>query len=294
MAREIFSHEIESRKIFVHTQKTQTIKICLIDNLQGRYEKYYRVDSNSIIDEAVLNNFDNLNDLENYIINNLNGRRESKKEYTSEKPIISTYNPIHDSDLIKIKEEVDDAIDTFIDEFIDFPYLHRAEHSIHTQLFHIMMNTKYNFLSKKFPMANGKTETLLVHKEWPWPIINNSRRTTFDFAVLTPDYLKNECATISKFKKGHSCPPIIIEIGMDYGFAHLKKDKGKLDLFVNHNYYGYLIHLYRRGRRKDDVEDFIKDTSSSNNGGTIEIAYVLVTDKITRYKKIKDKSIIQK
>jgi hypothetical protein len=290
--RKEISFDIGDRKIFIHTQHTQTIKICTTANSRGEYKKYYRISPGNVINNEnfdSLKNSDSLTDLEDIIIKNFKGKREKTREY---KPTIikPSYNPSGDTELERIKQEVEKAIDLFIDEFIKTPYLHRVEHSIHTQLFHIMMGNSY--LSQQVVLGDGKTKTSLVHKEWPWPIKDKIRRATFDFAVLTQDYLDKDCRSIKEFHKGASCPPIIIEIGLDYGYGHLKKDNDKLIKFLNQGYIGYLIHLERKGNKKSNIENVITKPTQPTKGGIIKTAYALITDKINRCKHINDVSIV--
>jgi hypothetical protein len=192
-----------------------------------------------------------------------------------------------------IESEVERALDSFIDEFIRFPYLHRAEHSIHAQLFHIMMKSPGN-LSKHFIMGSGET-TQLIHKEWPWPDKGSKpKRATFDFAILTPEYIKNGCKSLEDFCEGHTCPPIIIEIGLDYDIKHLKKDNKKLEGFLKsgHQFKGYLIHLTRNRKEEDpQVESLINNIPSTNTNIKTVYAFVNRKNKKIRYKKVNDQFI---
>lgn len=86
--------------------------------------------------------------------------------------------------------------------------------------------------------------------------------------------------------------PIIIEIGLDYGYEHLKKDNDKLIKFLKQGYNGYLIHLERKGNKKSDIENIITKPTQPTNGGIIKTACALITDKIKRYKHINDVSIV--
>jgi hypothetical protein len=292
LKRKSFSEEIEGRKIIIHTQQTQTIKICTSANSPKEYEKYYRIPANSILDDEILkdkinNEVKTLKELEDFIKNSLNGNREPKREKSrSTMSLPSHYNIDEDLDFTKIKNAVEDSINEFIDEFIQFPYLHRVEHSIHTQLFHIMM--KNPCLSQQVFMGDKKTKTLLVHKEWPWPLTNNTKRGTFDFAVLTPDYLDKDCPNIHKFCDGHFCPPIIIEIGLNYGYSHLVKDKDKITKYLKQGGSGYLIHLERERSKNADTEKIIENVGIKG----IKTAYALIVDKKIWYKHINDPSII--
>jgi hypothetical protein len=284
--------EIEGRKIFIHSQQTQTIKVCTKNNTQGEYEKYYRIPtvlSDKDINTQVSKGISTLKDLDFFCENTLSGKREQKNEF-KQNNFKSGYDPKHDTGLLGIINAVENSIDVFIDEFIKLPYLHRKEHSIHMQLFYIMM--KNPLLYKSYIMGDNKTKTLLVHKEWPWPkdTKRKGKRATFDFAVLTPEYLQRACTTIKDFSKGYSCPPIIIEIGLDYGLKHLQDDNKKLSDDLKSGFNGYLIHLERRGNTKSDIEKIIENPVQPSKGGVIKAAYALVINQ-KRYKHINDKSI---
>ena len=151
------------------------------------------------------------------------------------------YIPEEDSWLPQAKLLVEQSIDQLIQEFIEFPYLHRVEHSIHFQLFHILLT--HEELAQRVPFGAELGVTQLIHKEWPESIARKgNRRGNFDLAVLSPQQLKG-CTTTDAFRDGLLHVPIVIEMGLDYDAEHLAGDVIKL---VNSKpKHGYLVHLVR-------------------------------------------------
>lgn len=151
---------------------------------------------------------------------------------------------------------VEKVIDKFILKFVEHPYLHRVEHSIHCELFKMLLEQK--LLKGRYPIDNDNYETQLIHKEWPECIgRNNHRRGNIDLCVLSPESLK--CCSIEQYRIGNIKPVIAIEIGLDYTLAHLMKDSEKLknSQIIN----GYLIHLVRSNGnvRINDIKEYVKD-----------------------------------
>ena len=289
MKRTFFSEMLEGRRIIIHTQRTQTIKICTAANSPREYERYYRIPASSALDDERLKSeikrLKTLAELYGFIEKSLNGRREPEREQSASS-LRSNYMPERDSELETIKNAVEGAIDALILEFTRFPYLHRVEHSIHAQLFYIMMRNPC--LSRHVFMGDDKTKTLLVHKEWPWPYMDSiEKRGNFDFAVLTPEYLRKDCPNIDLFRKSYFCPPIIIEIGLDYGYRHLHEDHKKLSRYLKQGSFGYLIHLERERTKNAQTEKLIETAGA----GGIKTAYALIVDGKIRYKAVNDPGI---
>jgi hypothetical protein len=177
------------------------------------------------------------------------------------------YMPDDDPWLAQGRKHVEQSIDSLIQEFAQFPYLHRVEHSIHAQLFHIMMS--HEELAQRVLFGNDSATTQLVHKEWPESIAREDKdRGNFDLAVLTPQLLKS-CASIKAFREGRLHAPIVIEVGLDYKAKHLAGDV--LKLLNSKPKYGYLIHLVRESSREPEAEKIILESESKFG---IKTAYV--------------------
>src|ERR1022692_4459343 len=75
---------VEGRKIYVDSQKTQTVKICTTSNTQGIYEKYYRIRPPYLLNareiQYRISEFSSLSDLEAWLIDDRKATRECEKE----------------------------------------------------------------------------------------------------------------------------------------------------------------------------------------------------------------------
>lgn len=182
----------------------------------------------------------------------------------------------------KAKLVVERVIDRFIFEFIDFPYLHRVEHSIHCELYKLLSSER--MLGNMYPM--NKWASQLIHKEWPEYIPRpekGNRRGNIDMCILSPEKLKS--CSYEDFRQGRIEPDIAIEIGLDYKFKHLKEDSKKLlKSGINHT---YLVHLVRQDVTDDfdAVEEFIKALKGS------KAAYARLTASQAFYKLTNDTEI---
>ncbi|MDR1973640.1 MAG: hypothetical protein LBQ31_03080 [Bacteroidales bacterium] len=188
---------------------------------------------------------------------------------------------IEKKELSEIIDCVEQSINTLVKEFIEYPYLHRVEHSLHARLFEIMKT--HAPLKQQVALKDG-TVTQLVHKEWPDNGNSKKRRGNFDICVLTPTLLAK--SEREDFVKGKLNAPVVIEMGLNYNIKHLKKDVEKLKNKKN----AYIIHLSRlKSRNEKAVETLIE---AKNLG--IKMAYVLVMADKIRYKHLNDKNIITK
>jgi hypothetical protein len=194
------------------------------------------------------------------------------------------YRPDEDDWLPQAKKLVEQSIDQLSQEFREFPYLHRVEHSIHCQLFHIMMS--HEELAQRVPLGNDRAETQLIHKEWPESTAREGRRRgNFDLAVLPPRLLK-ECPTIAEFREGRLEAPIVIEMGLDYDAEHLVGDIKKL---INSKpKHGYLIHLVREKPRDTVSEQMLLGIQAKYG---IKSAYVWMAGGQSVFKRVNDPTI---
>jgi hypothetical protein len=149
---------------------------------------------------------------------------------------------------------VEVAIDALVWEFVEHPYLHRVEHSLHARLIAIL--TAHPLFSHLLPIGNTGRYTQPVHKEWPETIPRegkDGRRGNFDVAILSRDQLAD--ATLEDFRDGRIPAAIVIEVGLDYGLDHLRNDHDKL---VNSEVEsGFLIHFSRAKPRNLNTEDYL-------------------------------------
>lgn len=143
--------------------------------------------------------------------------------------------------------DVEAAITRLMDEFLTEPFIHRVEHSLHVRL--VQLLSDWEHLRGWYRIGGSGFRTQLIHKEWPETrprkkpdLSADQRRGSFDLVILAPSQL--EQASLEQFANGRIVPPIVIEMGLDYGYEHLKDDDLKLaNSEVRHP---YLVHLYRR------------------------------------------------
>lgn len=135
------------------------------------------------------------------------------------------------------------ALDAFADDFLQRPYLHLSEQSLHAELFAVL--TRAAPLDRTGLLA-GVHPTRLVHKEWPETVprqgpLGERIRGRFDLAVLSPEQL--EAATVKEFLDGRIPAPVVVEVGLDDDLAHLSGDADK----VAHSEIPapFLLHLSR-------------------------------------------------
>ncbi|PYS55571.1 MAG: hypothetical protein DMG13_03480 [Acidobacteria bacterium] len=204
------SKRICGRKVKVQTRtKSQTVNICSSRNLHGEYDYVIRLRAPFISEETLRQkNFSSIEELVRYVQSQHFGEIEKSPVYRPTEPRQLSSNitaaaavspaqstpelpkTANSSWELAAKLAVEKSIDQFILEFIQFPYLHRVEHSIHCELFKILTSRK--MLSSTYPM--GRWATQPVHKEWPEVLPRpekGNRRGNFDLSVLTPQRLKS-------------------------------------------------------------------------------------------------------
>jgi hypothetical protein len=179
---------------------------------------------------------------------------------------------------------VDQTIDTFIEDFIEHPFLHRVEHSVHAHLYSLLK--KHEELGERVELGNGLGITQLVHKEWPETIAREGKgRGNFDLVVFTPQIMK-QCASLEAYRKGHMSAPIVIEMGLDYDAEHLAKDVRKLCNSAPER--GYLIHLVRELPRDPATEEIVCSVEQEFG---LRSAYVWISGGQCVFKRLQDQDI---
>lgn len=272
--------------------KTQTVNICTDKNIHGVYDYVVRIRPPSLTEDMLAQHeFKSIHEIVQFLqreyhgeverrpserINatNLHHPEDHKDNAEEKKSLLSTWEQ-------QAVSAVDGAIDQFILEFVEFPYLHRVEHSIHCELYKIL--TSRRIFSRTCSMGQWRSQP--VHKEWPEfkprPEKGN-RRGNFDLCIISPELLKS--CSFKEFRYGHIKPSIVIELGLDYGLSHLRDDAAKL---VNSGVSNsYLVHLVRQEFADDfnALERFLLDTP-------MKTAYARVTSSKAFFKLVKDNCI---
>lgn len=271
--------------------KQQTVRICTKENIVGKYDYVLRLYSPDFTSESELESqrFQSIEACVKYLKEKYHASTEQLPadniSLVSDKP--KTSSLVTEVAKASLWEEraskiVEENIDQFILEFIEFPYLHRREHSIHCELYKLLANSR--ILGGHYPM--GRRFSQLIHKEWPesFQRRKKSQRGTFDLCILSPEILQN--CNIEEFLCGRIAPAIAIEFGLDYNLKHLQNDLEKLsESRIN---FGYIIHLLRQNFSDD--YDAVERLILKNNTN-VKTAYARLTSYDVFYKLTNDSEI---
>ncbi len=263
------------RTVTVRTgRKSQTVNICTPRQVVGDYDAIYRLPIQSAIEDP--GEIPEVATLAEFAIwlTTRNGAPESSSAAHSEtgglSPLVRA--PINDAWVSDAIPLVEDAIGSVVDRFVSAPYLHRVEHSFHAEL--ISELRKHNKLRACVEIGASELTTQLIHKEWPETVVRVDRGKTverrglFDIVVLAPAQFEE--VTLEQFLQGRIEPPIVIEVGLDYGLKHLDGDIEKL--LTSNVHHPYLIHLSRIGPRVKAVEDRINGIATA--APPLQVCYV--------------------
>src|SRR6266700_205411 len=260
-----FRTEVAGRTVTVRTgRKSQTVNICTPRQVVGDYEAIYRLPIQSAIEDpgeipevATLAEFATWLTARNGVPE---GSSTAHDKTGGLSPLVSA--PINDAWVSDAVPLVEVAISSLVDTFVSAPYLHRGEHSFHAEL--ISELRRHDKLRACVEIGASGLTTQLIHKEWPETVVRVGRgkaverRGLFDIVVLAPAQFEE--VTLEQFLQGRIEPPIVIEVGLDYGLKHLN---GDIDKFLTSKVpHPYLIHLSRMGRRVEAVEDRINEIAT--------------------------------
>ena len=287
-----FRTKVAGRTVTVRTgRKSQTVNICTPRQVVGDYEAIYRLPIRSAIEDpgeipevATLAEFATWLTARNGVPE---GSSAAHGKTGGLSPLVSA--PINDAWVSDAVPLVEDAISSLVDRFVSAPYLHRVEHSFHAEL--ISELRKHDKLRARVEIGASGLTTQLIHKEWPETVVRVDRGKTverrglFDIVVLAPAQF--EQVTLEQFLQGRIEPPIVIEVGLDYGLKHLEGDIDKLRTSdVPHP---YLIHLSRIGPRVEAVEDRINEIATS--APRLQVAYVHYGTGSVAVKRLNDLAV---
>ena len=267
-------------------RKSQTVNICTPRQVVGDYEAIYRLPIRSAIeDPGEIAEVATLAEFYTWLTAR-NGVREDPKA-GGLSPLVRA--PISDAWVSDAVPLVEDAIGSLVDRFVSAPYLHRVEHSFHAEL--IAELRRHDKLRACVEIGASGLTTQLIHKEWPETVVrggrgkNVERRGLSDIVVLAPAQFKK--VTLEQFQEGRIEPPIVIEIGLDYGLEHLNGDIDKL--LTSKVQHPYVIHLSRIGPRAKRVEDRINGLATS--APCLQAAYVYHGTGGVAVKRLNDSAV---
>jgi hypothetical protein len=268
--------------------RSNTVNICDANNRRGQYDWIVRfIAPTPFVTEREIERFQTVGEL----IEDLRkrgGRIEQSPPSEgpdTEPPIpdsMLAYDHVKDSWIQEAKWQVEQALDQLVHEFVEFPYLHRVEQSLHSRLFQ-MLSTQSHF-SRLFPLRNTAIYSQTIHREWPEAKLRPSktRRGTFDLAIIAPDQLQR--TDVDDFKDGRLAAPIAIEMGVDCDVTHLADD---IDKLLNSEIpYAYLVHFLRESYPDAQCESLILQP-----GGNIKITYVRLLHGEVFFKLLGDDEI---
>lgn len=251
--------------VYVSTgSKTQTVNICTEVNRRTIYESVYELDIRQKVTEEQVAQRNDLAELRAWL-ESLGGfdrgprGDEAPAGQPKREPRLIGVD-VDDEWFDSARRVVEVAIDSLVLEFIDFPYLHRVEHSLHARLYGIL--AAHPIFAHLLPIGDTGYSTQPVHKEWPETTAREAkagRRGNFDLAILSRRQL--ESATLDDFREGRIAAAIVIEMGLDYGFDHLNQDHDKL---INSNVSaGYLVDLVRKRPADDRTEHLVLNPNAN-------------------------------
>lgn len=244
---------LSDRRVILRTgTKSQTVNVCTRQNVPGEYEAIYRLPILSAIAAPDVPKMADLHAFGNWLVETRNAFPEGPSGQPAGLGTAVGISAVDEAWLRMVVEKVEHAVDLLVDDFAEHPYRHRVEHSLHLQLYHTLTDCQeFDILA---PVGTSSLHAGLIHKEWPetLPGAAADRRGLFDLAVLAPSQLAQ--ASIEQFRQGRIHAPIVVEVGLDYGRAHLKQDLKKLrNSEVPH---AYALH-FSRLPAGDKVEDLL-------------------------------------
>lgn len=226
----------------VRGSKSQTVNICSAANVVGDYDITYRLSADVALVADELAELADLEALTSWLL-----ARDGEPEVPGRpgtRVIPSVAASVADEQWIgAATAAVDGAITALVEQFLEHPYLHRVEHSLHTLLHGLLVAARP--LDGTAALATGQT-TQLVHKEWPETVARPSsagqeKRGSFDIGILSPAQVA--AASLDQFRAGRIDAPVVVEVGLDYGLWHLQQDADKL--IHSRVRVPYLLHLSR-------------------------------------------------
>lgn len=254
---------VQGRHIFHQMgTKTQTVSICTDVNQKGVYAERFSLAASEDISDDDLAAQPDLATLRDWLVRHGGQPLATDGRPGAHLPPLLEAPAAHDPWVLEATAAVDRVLVAVVDSFLRDPYRHRVEHSLHAELWSLL--SQEAVLAGDHLLKDGSTRTQLVHKEWPETIPRNKPdgtprpRGLFDLAILSPDQV--HAADVTQLIFGRIAAPIVIEVGLDYGFPHLGQDARKLRNSLVPA--PYLLHL-TRVRDKDDTrtEQLLCDSS---------------------------------
>lgn len=230
------------RRVIIRTgTKSQTVNVCTRRNAPGEYEAVYRLPVLSAIAASDVPEVADLHAFGTWLVETRNALLEGPSGRPAVSGAAVGVSAADEAWLRVAAEKVEEAVGFLVDDFAEHPYRHRVEHSLHLQLYRALAGHRQ--LDVLAPVGTSSLRAGLIHKEWPETVPDRDadRRGLFDLAVLAPSQLAR--ASIEQFRQGRIHAPIVVEVGLDYGRAHLEQGLEKLR--NSEVPYAYVVHFSR-------------------------------------------------
>lgn len=282
--------DIAGRQVKLSTgRQTQTVNVCFeACPTMGSYEFKFRIADPAIfLTGEILAEyaFDDIAALRHFLV-----RHGAVEEEPGDREVpgveLLKVNAEFSEDVEDIIAQLDQHVDNFIEAFLEAPYTHRVEHSIHVDLFNRIAGIEA--IAAEQITLSDEHSSPLVHKEWPEPttIGNSTRRGSHDLALLPP------CTpTIQQFCRGFIRPFAAFELGLNYEQDHFLKDV--YTLHYAELPAAYVIHLARaeahnQERVIEQVKLLIEAGHDGNNGWPKLAIGILRNDSAPYVKRVGD------
>jgi hypothetical protein len=160
---------VDGRKIKIVTgEKTQTVNVCDQTNEEGTYAHKLRIYDRELFvtaESLEAHHFPSVQDLINFLSQRPQTEVEDEGEGTLDvfKKSSGPLFFVNEAWTEKIIPDVEQAINRLIDEFVQDPYLHRVEHSLHCQLYCHLVDS----IELRKTETYGQISCRRVQKEWP-------------------------------------------------------------------------------------------------------------------------------
>ncbi len=229
--------------VLTHGTKSQTVAICTAANEVGTYAERWRLGPLPSVAGEELAELADLDALRAWLLSHDAVPADATAGRGAHLPSLVEADEVSQDWLNDASAAVERTITTAVEQFIQDPYLHRVEHSLHAELYRLLKQEP--ILAQPARLRTGEL-TQLVHKEWPETHPRQKEgafgpRGLFDLAVLAPVQVQR--ASLEQFRSGRVAAPIVIEVGLDYGLRHLQQDQAKV---LNSRVRApYLLHLSR-------------------------------------------------
>ena len=147
---------IDNRKVKIVTgRKSQTVNVYVNNDTERLYNPKLRINdpANFVTGDFIDNqNFSTIEAMVSYLVENRGAVKEDLVSIDSKKysPATRRIIPTDKEWAEKIIPKVENAINQLVDDFINNPYQHRVEHSLHCQLFqNLMLFDEFNKLLER-------------------------------------------------------------------------------------------------------------------------------------------------